>query len=210
MFVNRDTVGPGRNTGAGVEIPAVRGAQEVMLPGNAPDAGGALWVHLVPDTSPCNDDVTKTVLRGRGRQRQQIIDSIEMKRGLIVEGGNRRVEPRLQIVGRLQGGIGRPAPIIPAADEKIAAAGARLGRVIGDHGIRAQPDLEPGHGCRVGGWNTARLTVLAGGQHQEETARSDYGVAKSPFERQRRIVGQSITSKADWSSADIVEFNPIR
>ena len=166
----------------------MRGAQEVVLPGNAPDAALALRIHLVPDTSPGNDNVTKVVLRGRGRQRQQIVHPVEMERRLVVERGHRRAEPRLQIVGRLQRGIGCPAPIVQASDEKIAAAGARLGRVVGGHGIRAQPDLEPGNRSRVGRTNDAGLTVLAGGEHQEEAARSDCRVAKSPFERQRRIV----------------------
>ena len=183
MFVNRNAVGANRQTGARVKMPAVRGAKEVVLLGNAPDAGRALRVHLVPDSGPGNDDETKVVLPGRSRQRQQVIRPIEMKRGLVVQfshGGN---ELRLQAVDVLSGRICRSALVDPAADEEIGAGGADCGRVAGRDGVRAQPDLEPDNSRRVGRRNDAGLAVLAGSEHQEEPAGSDCSVAKSPLER---------------------------
>jgi len=54
------------------------------------------------------------------------------------------------------------------------------------------------------------LAILAGSEHDEKSARIDRGVAKRPFERQRRVVGQSVAGEADRRRAWVVEFDPVR
>src|SRR6185369_14047106 len=132
------------------------------------DTGRALRVHFVPQPGSGNHNDAKVVLRGRRSQREQVVCAVEMKRGLAVQFGHRQTQSRLQIVLRLLGGKGCSALIVPVADEKIATAGAHLDRVVRGHVLGAQPDLKPGNGWWIGGWNALLLTVLAGGEDQEK------------------------------------------
>src|SRR5437773_9865489 len=109
------------------------GAKEVALAGNAAYAGRALRVHFMPDACAGHGDETKTVLRRRSRQCEQIVGPVEAKRGQVVQLRYSGNELRLQVVGELFGSIGRSTLVIPAADEKITATGAELGGVVGGH-----------------------------------------------------------------------------